>query len=462
MEKSAHAAPCRDIAMSLASPDIFASCGYDCNLNIYDIRKRNMVEQSTQPYPLSCVSISACGNFLCTGNLKGDITSFDMRNLKEHLDTKRVHDASVVRVAFVPALSEINLSNKFTESSSMSSAYQTPSVSTVSRSSAAADCPDSFGKFVDLCRLANDTGANSVPSRRDSWLDFGTNMAHPNNCSMDSMASLSPSRFSIGFEQTELRLKRMSRGSLNMAAANEVNTNMRQPRCSEIMPITEERVEDPIETYAKRAKHTINDANQPSADSEHTKSSDEASTQSPDIDFRLTRPSIPKIFTCNKENLQNNQQTSQNSQPDIEGFAKFIKDGNISTPSWNHQQNKARAELNSLASGEQNMQLMMKMFGEVIDQKLTDFQTSINSRLDTLETNVMKKVHEAENEIKFYQDHYHHSGFAGNFRLFKLMEKEIDVLKEGVSVLMREDVIGLEYYRLKEENEELKRRLDKH
>lgn len=102
-DKSAHKAPARDISMCSAAPDTFVSCGFDCQINVYDTRKRSIVQRHTQPSPLSTVCMSACGTHCIVGNLKGELTSFDFRNMSAPLATKRVHDGAVVRVAFIPS-----------------------------------------------------------------------------------------------------------------------------------------------------------------------------------------------------------------------------------------------------------------------------------------------------------------------------------------------------------------------
>lgn len=110
----AHSAPCRDISMCTSQPALLVSVGYDCKINIFDIR-RNRAQASTDrltySHPLSTVALSECGTYLCAGNLKGELIAYDMRSTKAPLAVRSVHDAAVTRVAFVPVPSGDNQQN---------------------------------------------------------------------------------------------------------------------------------------------------------------------------------------------------------------------------------------------------------------------------------------------------------------------------------------------------------------
>uniref|UniRef100_A0A1B0FQS4 Protein NEDD1 n=1 Tax=Glossina morsitans morsitans TaxID=37546 RepID=A0A1B0FQS4_GLOMM len=98
----AHAAPCRDLCISPGAPDTLISVGYDCLINIFDMRRKVKPLQINYCHPLSTVAVSECGTYFCTGNLKGEIITNDMRNLKSFLSSKKIHDCGVTRVAFAP------------------------------------------------------------------------------------------------------------------------------------------------------------------------------------------------------------------------------------------------------------------------------------------------------------------------------------------------------------------------
>lgn len=450
-EKAAHSAPCRDVSMSMASPDIIFSCGYDCKINVYDSRKRTLVQQANNPYPLACVSVSPCGNFLCTGNLKGDITSFDFRNLKEPLDSKRVHEAGVIRVSFIPSLTDINNSDKVhsystvVQDNTRLSLAEAPAVARTP--SITEDLADSFHHFIDVCRVKNESNEKSVSSkRRDSWLHFGGNKVTDD--SLESIASTShasPSNDNL----MQLRLKRsVGRLSIGEGAL---------PR--PMIAICEETTESVKISEPKRPKTIENDINSKS----DTDDVDLERRESV-CNFKIGETLRPPMLSNNKENQQSNYQ---------ELFSSYLKDGHISTPNSNHQENKIRPEYTSIGLSRGGTESLKQAMGDIISQKLTTLQVTINSRLDEMEENhvnkineleerLNKRVHAAENEIKFYQDSYHHSGFSDQFKLFKLMEKETDCLKQGMLMLLRSDGFVAEHYRLKAENEELKKQLEKY
>lgn len=217
-DKNAHGTqPVRDISMFDSSNDLFVSCGFDCNINIFDLRIRSVVQQHKQPHPMSTVCVSSCGTYCVAGNLKGDVVSYDFRNMKEPLFTKRLHDSAVVRVAFVPSVATTlnatlnqTVNNTGMETSGLS-ASSTPQAS---------GGGESFAKFVDVCHYNNLAAADSAtPKRRDSWSDLmPARKIH--DFSMDSMIT-TPQRMSSGFEnRSELRLKRPARTSLDQSVVS--------------------------------------------------------------------------------------------------------------------------------------------------------------------------------------------------------------------------------------------------
>lgn len=436
-DKTAHASPTRDIAMSVASPDVFMSCGFDCNINVYDFRKRSMVQQYTQPHPLSTVALSSCGTYCVAGNLKGDIISFDFRNMKETLDTKRAHDASVIRVAFVPTVSDTNGTlDRFGETINATNLV-TPLPRPAVRQK---ETTESFTNFIDMC-LNKDQARRSSSVKRDSFFDLAP-VQNFHDFSMDSMAT-SPSRSSLGADHSELRLKRLSRASLNNSMLSDIHP-ISHRRETLITTIDEEQsraIPSIIPSGSKRCRSTLTELCPTAQDLAEIEEED----RNEKADF-ISIP-IPDTFTRNKENRQCNQQ-------DIDSFSKFIKDSQVSTPNNLLAKNKGDDEAFNLNG-------LRKMLSEIVEQKMEALKTNLTAQLCNIEQNVEQRISEAASEIKYYQDHYFHAGFKGNFNLHTLMEKEIDMLKEGMAVMLRDDAIAQDYYRLKEENEELKRRLEK-
>lgn len=205
-DKHGHSAPVRDISMFESSQDMFVSCGYDCNINVFDVRKRSIVQQHKQSHPMSTVCISPCGTFCVAGNLKGDVISYDFRSMNEPLYTKRIHDSAVVRAAFVPCTtSNSNLTLDRTVNTT-----NLETTASLSVSSPQLNGRESFAKFVDVCHYNNLAATDlATPKRRDSWADLMP-VRNFHDFSMDSVIA-TPSRLSLGWEnRSELRLKRVS------------------------------------------------------------------------------------------------------------------------------------------------------------------------------------------------------------------------------------------------------------
>lgn len=224
-DRAAHDAPIRDISMFESSQDVFVSCGYDCNIKLFDLRKRSVVQKYKQPHPMSTVCVSSCGTFCVAGNLKGDVISYDFRSMKDPLDTERVHDSAVVRVAFVPSMASTdNLTADYSINCTnyeLSTPLYKSTRSSVSGSRQSNNV-DSFAKFVDVCHHINGVDSEeATPKRsRDTWADL-MQPRKKHDFSMDSIAE-TPNRMSgIGGDfRSELRLKRQSRSSIDQSVVS--------------------------------------------------------------------------------------------------------------------------------------------------------------------------------------------------------------------------------------------------
>lgn len=228
-DKSAHEAPVRDISMFESSQDVFASCSYDCNIKVFDLRRRSVVQKFKQDHPMSTLCISSCGTFCVAGNLKGDVISYDFRSMKEPLNTKRVHDSKVIRVAFVPSIdggSDVtNFTINATKWEQLTPSHGKSSLLSASASASmshASNGMDSFAKFVDVCHHINGEVANEVtPKRKDSWADLMT-VRKIHDFSTDSMGDTPLT----GDFRAELRLKRRSRLSVEQSPLIKITEPM--------------------------------------------------------------------------------------------------------------------------------------------------------------------------------------------------------------------------------------------
>lgn len=96
--------PCVDVCWSPTDPNQLISVGYDCKLNVYDLRQKPILHQIKDLSPFNSVAVSPCGMFCCTGSLRGGLCAYDLRSLRANLATRKdVHSGPVVRVAFTMA-----------------------------------------------------------------------------------------------------------------------------------------------------------------------------------------------------------------------------------------------------------------------------------------------------------------------------------------------------------------------
>ncbi|KAH8273613.1 hypothetical protein KR018_004117 [Drosophila ironensis] len=168
----AHTAPCRDISMCSALPNLLVSVGYDCKINIYDIRK-NRAQAATDrlgfSHPLSAVTLSECGTYFCVGNLKGELIAYDTRSTKHPLAVKMVHDgAPVTRVAFVPNPSEENPQNGSLNSSGNVTGVERTHSDELRKSIAA----NLLSTQQQLANMGYGVSTPAARQQRDSFCDF--------------------------------------------------------------------------------------------------------------------------------------------------------------------------------------------------------------------------------------------------------------------------------------------------
>lgn len=96
----AHKSNCRDIFCPLDVPDRLFSVGYDHMVNIFDTRKysRNPAVNLRLNSPVTCVSAIPSSESFVVGTIKGEVFSYDIRNLKQILAFAKPHDSSVQRI----------------------------------------------------------------------------------------------------------------------------------------------------------------------------------------------------------------------------------------------------------------------------------------------------------------------------------------------------------------------------
>lgn len=102
-QKAAHEAPCRDVAMPAEIPDRLLTCGCDSIIKIFDTRNKATGLKIQSYCGFSTISVTDCGGFFAVGNLKGDVLTYDMRNLGQPLAKMKVDNDLVTRVSFLPS-----------------------------------------------------------------------------------------------------------------------------------------------------------------------------------------------------------------------------------------------------------------------------------------------------------------------------------------------------------------------
>ncbi|XP_050086483.1 uncharacterized protein LOC126571742 [Anopheles aquasalis] len=101
-QPTAHSAPCRDLAMVETYPDYLFSVGYDCVINIFDVRCKQPASQVQSNYPFESLAIANDGHRFAVGNLKGYVYGYDLRSLRDPLNMQKLHQSNVNSLAFVP------------------------------------------------------------------------------------------------------------------------------------------------------------------------------------------------------------------------------------------------------------------------------------------------------------------------------------------------------------------------
>lgn len=127
-DSEAHNAPIRDVGWDLTNPDILYTGGYDCCVKVFDIRKRFCELKIKNQHPVNCFNVSACGNFITTGNLVGAVHLYDKRNPKNFLyetDLSDSKSSNVQRIIVVPGHHEISLHSEQTNVSIAESQMET-------------------------------------------------------------------------------------------------------------------------------------------------------------------------------------------------------------------------------------------------------------------------------------------------------------------------------------------------
>ncbi|GAB0095559.1 hypothetical protein DMENIID0001_109550 [Sergentomyia squamirostris] len=158
----AHTTPCRDFVASHINETCLFSAGLDCYINIYDTRKKAIVQQVKTEHPLSTITLSPTSLECIVGNLKGELVVFDARKMLQPVKKAQVHNGLVARLAFVPP--EKN-------NSDIAIDFTTP-VPEDESIGVGSSLNDSVDVFDMLPWMKKDKANNEATTRRDSFMEF--------------------------------------------------------------------------------------------------------------------------------------------------------------------------------------------------------------------------------------------------------------------------------------------------
>lgn len=445
MNKTAHNAPVQEIAMFSSSPDVFASCSFDCKINIYDLRERAVVQQWHQEYPMSTMCVSSCGLFCVTGNVQGEVFSFDFRNMKKPLLSKRAHDSAVTRIAFVPRIAEVGAtSGQNTTATDMVTPLAPPRLPHK-------ESMKSFMEFVDVCQYYNNSDNNlpstiKKPKADDSWADL---LPPLRDISVDSLASNTTalefatpmSSKSNGTATDSLLNPRFSQSVLSDVETETPKISVSQSDPSDDELITPKiLIQGTMKSKTSTGKRTrLSDFNRFGDLSEITEEND------------LRESTVRK--------------TESKVAPN-EVFANSLKDSQVSTP--NNSQNKVNNNLGErngtpAAGPDATIGLLRQVISRTIDRRMEELYQRLSNQLEERAASIIRRndarLDEMANEIKFYQDKYYHTDFTGRYNLFDSLNKELMFMDEALAVLLRIPAAEEKFEQMKAENEELKAKL---
>lgn len=419
-DKLAHTEPCPDLCWSPSMTDILITVGYDCGLNIFDTRRKAMVSQIKHAHPYSTVAVSACGQYCCAGNLKGDIIAYDLRSMKTALQTKRVHDGNVVRVAFVPN----NVSNTDIPPellSTMSSACDR-------KSCAPSEKEDPFMDFMKITRKRDSIMDDS------SLLDIEVRCTKPHEFSTDtSIDSLSLRKSYDGSSESKYKRKSM----------------FKEPPSPLVDSII---LEDEV---------FVSSAERKSMQSMARKSLAPQSVLKENMALHLFSPNyqntLSPIMPSDHETAEDKENQNIIHKKNIAALNKYSTIGDSSTPNQ-HKQQKLDAALqvvpatngttttNTIPSITLNMENSPKCSGKCAEM------------FETLDKNMNEK-------FQLIVDQINNMSLSMHYNLWRIEDSHLKTMRSNITQIqsdghLRQDVFLEDYIATKTENEQLKERLN--
>lgn len=402
-----HEAPCKDLCMSPALPDVLLSVGYDCIINVFDTRKKTQPQQIRYCHPLSTVALSECGSYFCVGNLKGELISYDMRNTKNYIAAKKIHDCAVTRIAFVP--SEVENGSSFTMAANQTNID-----------------PSQYDPRKSLANAELMT-----KGRRDSFCDFLDFQACRGNEKVSSRLTTTRQRDSFDWDG-------LNKKTLHEDFRSSMLPSINQQNCT-----------------------NLSESPNPGSSFEQSPSSGKENIPSPSRYEGLQIPSLlhrrddisalrdrsntdQKLNKIQEENefdglMEKDGEVMNMSQKEIDGgcFLK-LKDDQKSTP--NNFKRASTENLNKLIHTKtQNLDIL---------QEIQNIRVEMEERFTRLES-----------ELKFNAETNKWHIFTQNCNLWNKQMNSAEEIKTSLGILLQTDPFVNEYLRMKEENQMLKNKL---
>ncbi|XP_031619157.1 uncharacterized protein LOC116338189 [Contarinia nasturtii] len=458
-EEAAHDAPIRDISMYDSSQDLFVTCGFDCSINVFDLRRSLKVQQYKQPHPMSTICVSSCGTFLVAGNLKGDVISYDFRSMKEPLDTKRVHDSAIVRVAFIPSVTTGVASNTFVES--IGSSLET----TNATSRPSSGCSPMSAFDVSPYNNIIETPVAATPaSRRDSWSDLlATKKIH--DFSMDSVAE-TPTRLSIlGDTRFESSSDQQSRLSMDMTVSRDQSIPM---KVSEMKENQSGKMEKPvIESKRRRLTHTTVALEEIEEEEEALPRTESRSNNQSDANPKkwlhtVDHKQFADTFAAYVQRIYH----GKGAESQI-GFGEEDKENRPD----NHQSSPNPADtvvepltVTQIPSCNNSNEITIdsQMLSEMLRDKLRILELEFENQIRNWQKNVMDsvqtKMRELTTDVRYIQGRYFQSDFNHRFRNHCEIEDQLALYEEGIAAMLHRDTVDDQWPIYAKESENLLRR----
>lgn len=421
-DKLAHTAPCADVCWSPISNDSVLTVGYDCHVKMYDLRTRCGMPLIKSQHPLSTIDWSRCGNYICGGNLKGGIFTYDLRHMSETPLCLRpnAHDGIVQRVSFLPfgrgggggqqtvtTDDTSDLAEEFMSVGSSSIGHHN------NRRSSVLSTVHEDGEFR---RRSDDSSFLSFLEKRPPPLTAAApaTTAHPRKYSIgddgDSFFELAIPKFDYSVEQTK-----------HVSLAPVVHLNDSKVNCN-------------------RRKFVILQTN----NSQQLNGECAASVDNNNVNG----PQEMKTIANGKENVgaaaaaNDVMAQSRNRETMFNDFAGQIENNKVSTPT--------RQKLDAVAEVEAESDAVVLIpVGQQVAERAAPALVSIDEKFRQLEENMQKRLDAQEKRICTQV-------------LFNLWAMDDGTLKEmsnGIAGLCRSDAFLMDYDATKEENPQLKQRI---